>query len=611
MCRNTVNNADGHRKPMVEDSSMPGHQRSEAGFVCAELANSHWRLAGLQGEALTSTNKLFRAMLKRTFTSLAAGLAGALLVSAPAHAGDSLSFSYGPLIRSLKISSLKSFANDGKVPDDLAYFLQFSTAKQQEEFREGLRKSAPVDPMIVSRFFSSKTGEAVLERLGKGITLTRGGNGKYAIRSALIGAAFSKDGMTLLNVLQNLPTNIQIHGEKVLGAAKAGERAIQGTETLAKVLRSLTAKEAATQAPVDYAGLPDPRKPGPYQVKKVVWNLVDQSRNRKFYVDIYQPTGNPEKNDDTVVPIIVFSHGLASRPEDYAEGLQHLASHGFLVAAPQHPGSDTIWLQQMLKGLHQDIYDVNDFIDRPKDISYVIDELSRRNQVEFQGKLGLTNIGIAGHSFGGYTALAIAGATIDFEHLKQECEREYGAVNLSLLLQCRALELPQKAYVMQDQRVKAALAANPVNRAVFGPKGLGKIAIPVAIASGSYDPAAPAALEQAASFTWLTVPNKYWLMVEGQAHVNFTKIDPGIQSAIESVTDLTLPSQGLISSYINGITVPFFTTYIQNKEIYRPFLRSSFAEYLSQGQKFKLDFISGASSPGVTAAIEAFKKTQH
>ena len=142
-------------------------------------------------------------MLKRKFTSVAACLAGAVLASAPANAGESLSFSYGPLIRSLKISSLKQFAKDGKVADDLAFFLQLTTAKQQEQFRESLSRRAPVDPMIVSRFFSSEIGEDVLERLGKGITLTRGGNGKYAIRSALIGAAFSKDGLTLLNVLQN------------------------------------------------------------------------------------------------------------------------------------------------------------------------------------------------------------------------------------------------------------------------------------------------------------------------------------------------------------------------------------------------------------------------
>ncbi|WP_216905159.1 alpha/beta hydrolase [Synechococcus sp. CCY 0621] len=547
-------------------------------------------------------------VLKRSFAgviaALSAGLAGALMAAAPVQAGETLSFSYGPLIRSLKISSLKTFADSGKVPEDLAYFLQFSSPKQQVEFRKALVQKTTMDPLLVSRFFNSAMGESLLERLGRAITITRAGNGKYAIRSALVAAAFSKDGLSLLSVLEQLPTNVQIHGEAVLGAAKAGERVIKATETLTTTLRNLTAQEAATQTPVDYAALPDPRKPGPFVVKKDVWNLVDQGRQRKFYVDVYRPEGKEQK----ATSIIVFSHGLASRPEDFEEALKHLATHGFLVAAPQHPGSDAIWLKEMLNGLHKDIFDGQEFVNRPKDISYVIDELGRRNQKQFGGKLDLERVGVAGHSFGGYTVLAIAGASIDFDHLKQECDREFGGLNASLLLQCRALELPRQTYQLQDPRAAAVFAGNPVNRAIFGPKGLSNITIPILIGSGSYDPAAPAAMEQAASFTWLTVPQRYWMMAEGQAHVNFSKIDPGIEDAIKSATNLTLPSQGLISGYVNAIIVPFFATHIQNSDSFRPFLRPAYAQYLSKNQTFKLDFISGASTPGLVNAIETFKK---
>jgi predicted dienelactone hydrolase len=129
------------------------------------------------------------------------------------------------------------------------------------------------------------------------------------------------------------------------------------------------------------------------------------------------------------------------------------------------------------------------------------------------------------------------------------------------------------------------------------------------LASGSYDPAAPAALEQALPFTWLKEANKYWLLLEGQAHVNFNEIDPGIKQTIESVGDLALPSQGLISNYVNATTVPFFEVYLRNNQAYLPLLSSSYAQYLSKGQKFQLYLISGTSSPGVVNAIEAFRKT--
>jgi predicted dienelactone hydrolase len=242
-------------------------------------------------------------------------------------------------------------------------------------------------------------------------------------------------------------------------------------------------------------------------------------------------------------------------------------------------------------------------------VSYVIDELGRRNQEQFQGRLNLTNVGIAGHSFGGYTALAIAGATIDFEHLQQECNREYGGLNAALLLQCRALTLPRQEYRLADPRAGAVFAFNPVNRSIFGPEGLGRIDIPVLLGSGSYDPATPPAMEQAASFTWIKAPERTWIMVEGQAHVNFTKIDPGIKQAIESATHLTLPEQGLISNYFRAIAVPFFGLNVQKDESFRPFLRSAYADYLSKDQTFRLDLISGASTPKLVEAIETFRRT--
>jgi predicted dienelactone hydrolase len=548
---------------------------------------------------------MLKTLLKPALVALFAGLSAPLIAISPVHAGELLSFSYGPLIRSLRISSLQAFAKDGSVADDLAFFLQFTPANQREELRSALVQRADIDPLLVSQFFNSQIGADVLERLGRGITMQRGGNGKLALRSALVGAAFSSEGLSLLNVLQQLPTNIQLHGETIAGAAKAGEKVIAATETITSTLRSLSAKEAAAQPKINFNSLPDPGKPGPFSVRQEVWNLVDASRNRTLYVDVYIP----EKNTAALIPVILFSHGLASRPEDYAAGLKHLASYGYVVAAPQHPGSDTIWLKAMLKGLHQDIFDVQDFIQRPKDISYVIDELGRRNAGSFDGKLNFASVGMAGHSFGGYTALAVAGATIDFDHLQADCSRPYAALDISLLLECRALELPRKSYALHDPRARAVFAANPVMRSIFGPKGISGIAIPVMLASGSYDPAAPAALEQALPFTWLKEANKYWMLLEGQAHVNFNEIDPGIKRTIESVGDLTLPSQGLIGNYINATTVPFFEIYLRNNKTYLPMLSSSYSQYLSKGQKFQLFLISGTSSPGVVNAIETFRKT--
>ena len=532
------------------------------------------------------------------------GLFAAGMTALPLKAAEEIEFVYTPLVFSVSVASLETFAKEGKIDANLKRFLARATPEAREQFREALLTKIDIDPVLLSRFFNTVMGADMLSRLGKGITIQGGINGKYALRGAIVSAAFEPGGLTLLNVLKKFPNNIQLQGEEILGLAKTIDYAVYVAEIFIKDMRLWTAEEAAAVKPaINYASLPDLRQRGSFQVKKEVWNLTDSSRNRSLYVNVYIPQTFREGK----TPVIIFSHGLASRPEDYAQAIEHLASYGFLVAAPQHPGSDTQYLQGMLGGYYRNIFDGNEFINRPKDISFVIDELARRNASQFQGKLNLTNVGVAGHSFGGYTSLAVAGAQIDFDNLAQDCNRPYSGINIAILLECRALELPRQVYNFRDERVTAVFAANPVNRSIFGEKGLSKISIPVLLGSGSYDPAANPIFEQAIPFTWLKTPDKYLAMVEGQAHVNFTELDAGMQKTLESVVDITLPNQNLIEDYTGALLVSFFEVYIADNEKFRPFLRSSYAEYLSQGQKFKLDFITAASDQKLSQLIEKLR----
>ncbi|BAQ60636.1 probable lipoprotein signal peptide [Geminocystis sp. NIES-3708] len=531
------------------------------------------------------------------------GLASTFLTSLPVKAAEKLLFTYGPLKLSVKVESLELFAKDGTINEDLRQYLNRISPEDQAKFRESLTKKINIDGVKVSRFFNTEMGESILLRLGKGITLQGGTNGGIALRGAIIQSALDPSGLTLLNVLKKYPTDLQIQGELVMGAADYGKKVIKATNTLVEEMRNWTAEEAVTNPATDYNKLADIRKTGQYQVKKERWQLTDKSRNRSFYVDVFVPQAVTNN-----IPVIVFSHGLGSSPDDYAENLKHTASYGFLVAAPQHIGSDATYFKEMFEGLNKNIFDRDEFINRPKDISFVIDELERRNQGEFQGKLNLKNIGLSGHSFGGYTVLAVAGATIDFDYLQQSCDRLYSGFNPAILLQCRALELPRENYNFRDPRVSAVFAGNPVNRFIFGEKGISKINIPVMLGSGSDDPATPPAFEQAVPFIWLNTPNKYWALIEGQAHVNFNEIDGGIKEALDSTLNFTFPPQDLISSYVKGITLAFFEVHLNNNQNYRPYLQSSYAEYLSENKEFKLSFITSNSSDKLKTEIDKFRR---
>jgi predicted dienelactone hydrolase len=360
--------------------------------------------------------------------------------------------------------------------------------------------------------------------------------------------------------------------------------------------------QAAQSSSVNFIQLPDLRQPGTFNFRKETFTLTDSVRQRTFYVILYLPkTWRTGKT-----PVALLSHGLGSRPEDFESVAEHLASYGYVVAIPQHPGSDTQRKQALFKGFSREVFDIDDFLERPKDISAVIDELERRNQTEFGGRLDLENVGVAGHSFGAYTALAVAGAEINFDYLESVCDRPFRGLNISLFLQCRALSLPRQTYQFRDSRVKAVLAKNPFYSGIFGQKGLAPIQIPVAIVGGKFDPATPFVLEQVSAFTWLTTPNKYLGLKEGQAHVNLSQLDAGITQGLEALPQLELAESELLDSYLNPMIVAFFEVHIANNAQFRPYLTSAYGEYLSQNQPFKFYWIDSSSQPALLQAKEDF-----
>ncbi|MFM7450846.1 MAG: alpha/beta hydrolase [Leptolyngbyaceae cyanobacterium] len=545
------------------------------------------------------------AIFRRPKLSLLLGIASALLTAIPATAAEKLYFSYSLFQESLQVKSLEAFAKDGTINSDLAFYFWLARAdrEQQQRFREALTRQSTVDPVQLSRFFYSDLGEDILTNFGRFIQLPSSGNGKHGLRAALILAAEEPGGLSLLSFLRNFPTDIHIDAQDVLRLSAALRHIVDLTARFTNEVKQLSAEEASREPVVDFSKLPDLRQPGPYGFQSARWELFDRSRNRRFYVMVYRPATWPSGK----VPVIIFSHGLASRPEDFATRAEHLASYGFLVALPQHPGSDFGQAQALLNGFSRDVFLVSEFIDRPKDISFVLDELQRRNPSEFKGQLDVESVGVAGHSFGGYAAMAVAGVPIDFTNLEADCKQEWSFLNTSMLLQCRALDLPRQTYRFTDPRVKAIAVGNPVNKSIFGVSGLQQLKLPIMLGAGSYDPATPFIFEQVPSFITIGSPERYLALAEGQAHVDFSQIDAGITNVIDSVPGLTLPSPDLLDSYVNAMFTAFFQVYLRGDASYRPFLQASYAAYLSRDQEFKLALITAQSSEALRRKLEQMR----
>ncbi len=492
-------------------------------------------------------------------------------------AAERIYISYAALERSISVAALEAYAKEGKLDEDLAAYAEYVSPQRLAQLRRVLLTEIPLTPVALSQFLYTPIGETLLERLGQVVQTEARQPGFYALRGALILAAADPEGLTLLNVLDKFPTrSIRINLGRSLELADELERLINQTrEAIALVSRQSTAA-ANNQRQINFSQLPDLRRRGRFSWNKQTLKLNDRRRKREFLADIYIP------NVTAPAPVIVISHGLGSDRTSFVYLAEQLASYGFVVAVPDHLGSNAEQLRSLLSGRAAEVAEPNEFINRPLDVKFLLDELQRWDSSNPSLELNLQQVGVIGQSLGGYTALALAGAALNFDQLQTDCENPNYIWNVSLLLQCRALQLPSTQYNLQDPRIKAAIAINPITSSIFGQAELSRIQLPVMIVSSSSDTIAPALPEQILPFSWLTVPEKYLVLIERATHFSIIGETEPEREAIAVPAQAIGPNPAIARRYMSALSVAFFQTYLAGNTQYRPYLSASYTQAITQ-----------------------------
>ena len=143
--------------------------------------------------------------------------------------------------------------------------------------------------------------------------------------------------------------------------------------------------------------------------------LHDPSRNRDVPLKIYYPKESGEER----YPVLLFSHGAGGSRDGYGYLGRYWAEHGYIVLHPTHLGSDRSLLKKGrifydLRALRGMVRDKNNLLNRPKDITFLLNTLPQLEELvpALKGHLDPTRIGVGGHSFGAYTSVAVAGAKV-------------------------------------------------------------------------------------------------------------------------------------------------------------------------------------------------------
>ncbi|MFO0139957.1 MAG: alpha/beta hydrolase, partial [Aphanizomenon sp.] len=357
------------------------------------------------------------------------------VVNSSAQAADTVVIRYGPLEESASLKELKKSTETGELPASLGTYTQKMTEEQRRFLVEGLKIQIPINVITLDRLISTQIGTTILSDVSTAITRPDQA-GLQAMRGGLILGANSPQGLSILSFIEAYPSKrLVINLPQAITVARSLNGAFIRTQ---RFMFGLSPQ--VDPKDIKVASSLDPTQAGSEQVQTLKLSLNDEKRQRQIPLDVYFSS-----SASTNKPVIVFSHGRGSVKTDLRYLAEHLASHGYIVAALEHPGSNKTSFKAVNQNKKQ-LVAPQEFLDRPRDVSFILDELEKLNQTgnsPLQGKLATNNVMIIGHSFGGGTALALAGGELQIENLKQRCQHNLSTANLGERVQCAGQALPE------------------------------------------------------------------------------------------------------------------------------------------------------------------------
>lgn len=306
---------------------------------------------------------------------------------------------------------------------------------------------------------------------------------------------------------------------------------------------------------LDAATAPTYVGPAIEEVEQIVTVWSDKTRDRNVPVKIFYPRGAGP------FPLLILSHGLGGSRDGLDYLGRHWAEHGYVCAQIQHIGTDeSVWRSaatqaQAEQSMKRAAGDINNILNRPRDVSFAIDQMLKLNgdaNSELNGKINADEIGVAGHSLGGLTALLSAGQ-----------RAASGGFSMDL----------------SDPRIKATVSMSaPLNPLAPLAKQFADYKVPNFYIVGQNDDAVlGATIAHRQIYEAIQAPEQFLLILAGADHMSFAGARFGPDA----------PADARDHALIQMATLAFWQAQLKENGAAKSWLLSEFKNQLGEGSVFE------------------------
>ncbi len=222
--------------------------------------------------------------------------------------------------------------------------------------------------------------------------------------------------------------------------------------------------------------------------------------------------------------LVILSHGYGGSWRNLNWLARELVGAGYAVAAPDHPGTTTF---------DRDPRQAATLWKRPRDLSRTIDAVLA--DPALAGRIDPDRIAAIGHSLGGWTVAALAGARFDPALFARDCEDHPSPRTCGLSGEL-GLADPAIGRDMRDPRVKAFVTLDLGLARGFTPESLAAVRLPALVFGAGVDIGdLPATLESGWLADHLPPESTRLVMIPDAMHFSFMQVcKPGAEALIEA-----------------------------------------------------------------------------